>query len=550
MDINPSLIGDPDFPYSDRTNWPWILSPCILPSLPAERKLPKISIITPSLNQGKYLEETIRSVLLQNYPNLEYIVMDGGSSDDSLNIIRKYSRWLTHWESAPDNGQSHAINKGVALATGEIIAWINADDIYLPGALHAVAKYFLEKNAKWIVGNTLFADAGLTTTGCFVPRVNTGDWRRKDYKSIGWLDFVMTKWSGTGLPQPSSFWSREDFLSAGGLDETLKYVMDHDLYGRLARQGGVPVLLPQDLAIFRIHDRQKTSDGQAVFFQEELVSLRQWFNADLTEEERITLSAYQHAFEDMILSSRSNTALKRMRQFAEEGVRKAKARLIRYSGNTTIDPRSALMEEIKKYLPEDAVIVEAGAHVGSDTLALARAFSPGQVYAFEPVPRLFFTLSDAVASLPNVRRFPYALGNHNGNVDIYVSSGASDASSSLLPPKEHLKDHPDVFFEEKISAVSITLDDWADLFNIRRVDFLWLDMQGFELEALKHGECVLSAVKAIYTEVNLKEEYQGAALYQELRDWLGARGFTVKLEDLSWEDAGNVLFVREENANG
>jgi len=101
---------------------------------------PKISIITPSFNQGKYLEETIFSVLGQNYPNLEYIIIDGGSTDNSVDIIKKYENQLTYWISEPDNGQSHAINKGFMKATGGILAWLNSDDMYLPGVLDYVAK--------------------------------------------------------------------------------------------------------------------------------------------------------------------------------------------------------------------------------------------------------------------------------------------------------------------------------------------------------------------------------------------------------------------------
>src|SRR5512134_129792 len=103
---------------------------------------PKISIVTPSFNQGKYLERTIRSVIEQDYPNLEYIIIDGGSTDESVEIIRKYEKHLAYWVSEPDRGQSHAINKGFDRATGEIFGWLNSDDWYVPGALKAVAEAF------------------------------------------------------------------------------------------------------------------------------------------------------------------------------------------------------------------------------------------------------------------------------------------------------------------------------------------------------------------------------------------------------------------------
>src|ERR1039458_3148368 len=106
--------------------------------------LPRITIVTPSYNQSQFLEDTIRSVLTQNYPNVEYFVIDGGSTDGSVEIIKKYERWLTHWESVPDKGQADAILKGFARSTGDIVGWLNSDDLYLPGCLESVGTYYAE----------------------------------------------------------------------------------------------------------------------------------------------------------------------------------------------------------------------------------------------------------------------------------------------------------------------------------------------------------------------------------------------------------------------
>jgi tRNA isopentenyl-2-thiomethyl-A-37 hydroxylase MiaE len=127
---------------------------------------------------------------------------------------------------------------------------------------------------------------------------------------------------------------------------------------------------------------------------------------------------------------------------------------------------------------------------------------------------------------------------------MYVSGGVSDGSSSLLPPKDHLADHPDVTFEKKIRVECTTIDEWIKSNNIEKVDLLWLDMQGHELNALKAGLVTLEKVQAVYTEVNLKEVYDGAPLYGELREWLEERNFKVEVEEIPWEDGGNVLFVR------
>ena len=145
--------------------WPWTEGPELVPDTgPDGRSWPVISIVTPSFNQGRFLEETIRSVLLQGYPSLEYIVMDGGSTDDSVDIIRKYEPWLMFWASGPDQGQSDAINKGFERATGAIWGYINSDDLYEPDALRTAAEIFLS-------GAEVHLVAG--TTGACAPGLGT-----------------------------------------------------------------------------------------------------------------------------------------------------------------------------------------------------------------------------------------------------------------------------------------------------------------------------------------------------------------------------------------
>lgn len=134
----PTLAQLPS-PSSIKIGWPWTEeSPQLPDNMPNGTEWPKISIVTPSLNQGQYIEETIRSVLLQGYPNLEYIVIDGDSSDESVEIIQKYDKWLTYWISELDKGQSHAINKGIYKCTGAIFTWLNSDDYYNPNAFLSI----------------------------------------------------------------------------------------------------------------------------------------------------------------------------------------------------------------------------------------------------------------------------------------------------------------------------------------------------------------------------------------------------------------------------
>src|SRR5437016_13438199 len=137
LDLPPALPG--------KTGWPWTAGISHLPALRRDHSpWPRISIITPSYNQGRFIEETIRSVLLQGYPNLEYLIIDGGSSDESVEIITKYSPWLAYWVSEKDHGQSDAINRGLRRATGEVVAWLNSDDVPQENSLSTVGHYFAE----------------------------------------------------------------------------------------------------------------------------------------------------------------------------------------------------------------------------------------------------------------------------------------------------------------------------------------------------------------------------------------------------------------------
>lgn len=200
---------------------------------------------------------------------------------------------------------------------------------------------------------------------------------------------------------------------------------------------------------------------------------------------------------------------------------------------------------IATYLPLNPTIVEAGAHIGVDTVQMSNLWPKGTIHAFEPIPELFSQLQRNTSQQDNICCYPMALGKQTGSTKIFVSSGRSDASSSLLPPKEHLTYHPDILFETEIQVPTITLDEWAEEQNIKKIDFLWLDLQGYELEVLKAAANVLESVQAIYTEVNLDETYAGVSLYPEMRQWLEVRGFKVIREDLPWEDAGNVFFAKE-----
>ena len=201
----------------------------------------KLSIITPSFNQGRFLEETILSVLKQGYEPLEYIVIDGGSSDESVSIIRRYEDKLAYWISEKDRGQVHAINKGIERATGDILAFINSDDVYLPGAFNAVMTFFAENpKSEWVCGDTIMFGEGHETQMIHA---------RVPLSAAHCLSWAYR------APQPGHFWKRE---LVSGFQERWNYDFDHDLYVRLLLAGHKCEYIPLPMAAYRLHEVSKT----------------------------------------------------------------------------------------------------------------------------------------------------------------------------------------------------------------------------------------------------------------------------------------------------
>jgi len=205
---------------------------------------PLISIVTPSYNQGNYLEETIQSILNQNYPDLEYIVMDGGSTDGSVDIIRKYEKRISHWRSGRDAGQSDALRHGFEMATGEILAWINSDDLLEPGALAAVGRFFAaHPEVELLYGNMNFIDAG----------------GKRIFTAYPLLDLRILVYENRFIPQQAMFWRRELYERVGGVNPELRFAMDFELTVRFLRAGARVAKIHKPLANFRSHPDAKSS---------------------------------------------------------------------------------------------------------------------------------------------------------------------------------------------------------------------------------------------------------------------------------------------------
>jgi len=201
------------------------------------------------------------------------------------------------------------------------------------------------------------------------------------------------------------------------------------------------------------------------------------------------------------------------------------------------------------YLPSNAIIVEAGAHNGSDSIKMATCFPQGHVYAFEPVPAIYQVLRKNTESHSNIRCYNCALSNTVGTTKMFISSEVGDASSSLYEPDKHTTIWPDITFGESIDIPVTTLDRWAKINGIDHVDFLWLDMQGGEYDALKASPAILKTVKALITEVSCAQLYKNTPLYPEYKKWLEEQGFTAVKECFYHSNGqfitGNVLFVRK-----
>jgi glycosyltransferase involved in cell wall biosynthesis len=206
---------------------------------------PAISIVTPSFNQGRFLRRTIESVVGQDYPNLEYVVQDGGSDDGTRTVLERYADRLDHWEMREDDGQGHAINLGMDRTSGEIMAYLNSDDVLLPGSLRYVARYFSEHpKVDAVYGHRVLIDEKDREIGRWVlPR--HGD------EILSWADFV---------PQETLFWRRRIWDEIGGrMDEEFRFALDWDLLLRFRDAGARIVRVPRFLGGFRVHDDQKTN---------------------------------------------------------------------------------------------------------------------------------------------------------------------------------------------------------------------------------------------------------------------------------------------------
>ncbi len=283
--MHPPTLNELPSPPPGKTGWPWTEASRKLADIRFDGTLwPRLSIVTASYNQGRFLEETLRSVILQGYPGLEYVVLDGGSQDESVEILEKYSPFLDYWHSKRDEGQSVAITHGLQMASGEIVAWINSDDVYLPDVFGHIAGLFDKEAIQAVYGRASFIDK----EGKIIEEYQAGplpsDWRRFRY------------WRGWPIPQPTVFMRRGLLEQYGYLDASLHYAMDYELLIRLSCHIKLE-FLDVPLANYRIHPNSKTGDwsiSQVFFYRESLRVNQKYAPWHLPQNWRLWLEWFIH----------------------------------------------------------------------------------------------------------------------------------------------------------------------------------------------------------------------------------------------------------------
>lgn len=277
--IQKQIYKDFPPPSSAKVGWPWTKPYEASQVFVEDSKLPRISVVTPSYNQGDFIEETIRSVLLQGYPDLEYIIIDGGSTDNTIEIIKKYEPWITYWMSEPDRGQTHALNKGLEKSTGEVWSYLNSDDLLLPNSLKRIGELFQNPELSWVgAASDQFNQSSVIGQVKPQPPALKAEYFTPWHRSSKYI-----------FPCSNvSFMRRSLMVQCGMFDESYEYGMDIEYYLRVVFQAGIePQLISDVLGSWRWHPDSKTmKQGIAYGFREDEVRMAIQYLDYLDERQR------------------------------------------------------------------------------------------------------------------------------------------------------------------------------------------------------------------------------------------------------------------------
>jgi glycosyltransferase involved in cell wall biosynthesis len=241
-------------PPPGKTGWPWTAASAPWPErTPQGKAWPRVGVVTPTLNQARFIEETVRSVLLQGHPDIEYVIYDGGSKDGTLDILRRYEPWLSYWTSEPDRGQSHAANKGFMRCTSPILGWLNSDDVFRPDAVRRALEMF-EQNPG---------------AGLLYGRISDRDEHGEPIQRFKGRPFNLEEmiWRRNPVAQSSAFVLKSALERVGWLDESLHYAMDFDLWLRLGTEVQA-VFVDEIWSDFRYYPSSKSGEGMLPFLIE------------------------------------------------------------------------------------------------------------------------------------------------------------------------------------------------------------------------------------------------------------------------------------------
>lgn len=532
QNVLPSQI--PRYLDSKQEMWPWNYKPLDFPSeLPSGKPWPKISIVTPSYNQGKYIEETIRSVLMQGYPNLEYIVIDGASTDETLKIIHRYSSELKVCLSEPDGGQAHAINKGFKYATGDILAWLNSDDQYLPGALFRVAEAFDQHSTDLVVGGCQVIHEcdrlPILEHHCIFPVNQVVELPLEQLR-----DFEGCWLKGHFFYQPEVFWTREAWEAAGGaLNEKLQFALDYEFWLRLAKLRTKICHIQDNLAIFRRHERQKTIFAREVeLFPEytkisrEFASIEPSIPESTIPKDRFTDNPIKY-----YITPIGNYFL------PANATRDAIAKCMREG--EIFEPK--IVETASRYITPGSTVLDIGANFGQMSLLFSQLCGDeGLVLAFEADDYVFDILlkNIDVNQAWNVRAFLGAVYNTDHEEVIYPIPDFKEFSSYGSYGLD-----PSAKSGRKIETITV------DSLKIQSpISFMKVDVQGSDLFALQGAmETIKKHRMPILFEYEEQFQEHFKTSFQDYLDFLESISYRIEktiysINYLAIPDARKVAF--------